>query len=101
MKGTLDVCLTLGLILTITVVSCFSEEVNITSTESSEYLDAVRTFAELPESVLQTRTEAFILLREAVWAGLSVGIAQDEMVRHVVERNPIDGHAQGFHPGEI
>jgi hypothetical protein len=61
----------------------------------------LRDSSELPEGVLQTRTEAFMALREANCAGLPVGVAQDKVVQHVVEGNPIDGDAQGFHPGEI
>ncbi len=57
--------------------------------------------AELPEGVLQTRTEAFIALREADCAGLPVGVAQDKVVQHVVERNPIDGDTKGLHPCEV
>jgi len=40
----------------------------------------LRNSADLPESVLQTRTEAFIALREAYCASLPVRVAQDEVV---------------------
>jgi hypothetical protein len=30
-----------------------------------------------------------------------VGIAQDKVVQHLVEGNPIYGDAQWFHPGEV
>jgi hypothetical protein len=50
--------------------------------------------AQLPQGVLQALAEAFQTLGEADGAGLPVGVGQDEVVDHVVERQTVDGDAQ-------
>jgi hypothetical protein len=57
--------------------------------------------AELPEGVLQACTETFVALREADRAGLPVGVAQDKVVQHMIEGNPVYSDTQRFHPGEV
>ncbi len=54
----------------------------------------VRHAAELPEGVLQPLAEALQALGKANRAGLPVGVGQDEVVDHVLERAAVERHAQ-------
>jgi len=61
----------------------------------------LRYAAQLPQGVLQALTEALQALGETDGAGLPVGVGQDEVVNHVIEREAIDGHAQFGAVGEV
>lgn len=56
---------------------------------------------QLPQGVLQPLAEALQALREAQGRRLPVGVGQDEMIEQVVERQPVDGHAQVSAMGEV
>jgi hypothetical protein len=57
--------------------------------------------AQEPQGVLHPFTEAFQALGEAHRARLPVGVSQDKVVDHVVERTAVDGHAEVGAVGEV
>ena len=57
--------------------------------------------SQFPQGVLQPFAEALEALGEADGAGLPVGVGEDEVVDHVVERHAEDGDAELGHAGEV
>jgi hypothetical protein len=57
--------------------------------------------AQLPQSVLQTFAQALEALREADRRRLPVRVAQHEVIDHVLERLPLDRHAQIIHVRKV
>jgi hypothetical protein len=57
--------------------------------------------SQFPQGVLQPFAEAFEAFGEADGAGLPVGIGEDEVIDHVVERLAEDGDAELGHAGEV
>ena len=57
--------------------------------------------SQFPEGVLQTLAETFKALGETDGAGLPVGVGEDEVIDHVVERLAEDGDAEFGHAGEV
>lgn len=60
-----------------------------------------RNSCQFPEGVLQTFGESLEALGEADGAGLPVGVGEDEVIDHVVERLAEDGDAELGHAGEV
>ncbi len=61
----------------------------------------LRCATQLPQGVLQPFAEALQALREAQRRRLPVRVGQDEVIEHVVERDPVDGHTQVRAMGEV
>jgi hypothetical protein len=57
--------------------------------------------SQFPQGVLQALAEALEALGEADGAGLPVGVGEDEVIDHVVERLAEDGDAELGHAGEV
>src|SRR3954462_6269645 len=57
--------------------------------------------SQFPQGVLQALAEALETLGETDGAGLPVGIGEDEVIDHVVERLAEDGAAELGHAGEV
>jgi hypothetical protein len=57
--------------------------------------------SQFPEGVLQTFGEALEALGEADGASLPVGVGENEVIDHVVERLAEDGDAELGHAGEV
>ena len=57
--------------------------------------------SQFPQGVLQALAEALEALGEADGAGLPVGIGEDEVIDHVIERHAEDGDAELGHAGEV
>jgi hypothetical protein len=57
--------------------------------------------SQFPQGVLEALGEARETLGEADGAGLPVGVGEDEVIDHVVERHAEDGDAELGHAGEV